>query len=224
MGLKVLNLLLILCVGVFILWIMSPVLLKDQEIPFDDPLHKEFTPNLLPVSSPPLSLRTDSKYNFGRYSGPVSSPVLHDLNLLQTIFQKKEWHFIAVSDENLLIGMAVANLGYIETSFIYFCDMKSKVHDKISFVLPGGVKGAKVAPSSIDTNACSTFSSYLAPFNVSMCYLPKSNSWRLVGSSVLENLNHLSFDISLFRTGFDEFSLVYPLGPNRFAYSHLLQF
>jgi hypothetical protein len=64
------------------------------------------------------------------------------------------------------------------------------------------------------------FSSSLASFNISMCYSETLKSWKLVGGGVLENKNSLFFNIDLQRTGFGEFSMVYPLGPNRAAYTH----
>lgn len=225
----VLTKLLILSIFIVILSILIPqIYLIDKEIPYNDIQHKEFTPNMLKINAiTPLTIintnnsnnsnnsNNDSNYNFGRYSNPILYPNLHNLNIIQKIFQKKEWHFIAINDGSLLIGMAVANLGYIETSFIYFCDTKNNIHDKISFVLPGGSKAAVVSPSSIDSETCSTFSSSLTNFKVSICYVSSSNSWKLVGNGVLENKSSISFDINLKRTGFDEFSLVYPLGPNR---------
>lgn len=212
----------------FFLYII-PIYLKDKEIPYNNIQHQLFTPNMLKINLPPTTLLNNQnknekenkeneniKYNYGKYSNPIILPSLHQLNIFQLILQKKEWHFIAISDGTLLIGMAVANLGYIETSFIYFCDTKNKIHDKISFVLPGGANAAIVSPSSIDPEICSTFSSSLTNFKVSICYISETKSWKLVGSGTLENKSLISYDIHLRRTGLDEFSLVYPIGPNRF--------
>jgi hypothetical protein len=220
MGLFVLVLGLIFAVSSW--YLITPRLLKDIEIPYNDVQHQDFSPNMFVVSSntPDELLNADSKYNFGRYSNPILRPELHQLNFLQNLFQKKEWHFVAFSDGDLLVGMAVANLGYIETAFIYFCDMKANLHDKVSFVLPGGVGSSHVATSSISGSDCSLFSSSLASFNISMCYSEALKSWKLIGGGILENKNSLFFDIDLRRTGFDEFSMVYPLGPNRAAYTH----
>jgi hypothetical protein len=223
-GMFVVSIFIALCCA-FGLWISSPYLLTDKEIPYDDPQHHDFTPNMLTVKStaPETLLNlSSSRYHYGRYEAPITQPTLHELNFLQLILQKKEWHFIAVSDGNLLIGMAVANLGYIETAFIYFCDMKSRLHDKVSFVLPGGVGSAHVSSSSVALRSddCSTFSSSFSSFNLSMCYNASSRSWHLVGGGVLEKKNSLFFDLNLQRSSFGEFSLVYPLGPNRVAYTH----
>lgn len=108
------------------------------EVPFDPPAHML---QLQDTTYTPKSLHDGSSYSFGRFSSPVVDPNLRDMNIFERTFQRKEWSFNAVSDGRWLIGFATADLGYVETGFIYFFDTRFGAHDTWQFLLPGFVNG-----------------------------------------------------------------------------------
>jgi hypothetical protein len=111
--------------------------LHTGELPFDSTLQSM----ILMTASTPANLYNGSHYSFGRYTSPVRNPTLRDLNIVEHTFQKKEWFFTAISDGRWLFGLATADLGYVETGFIYFFDKHTVLHDHWQFYLPGFVNG-----------------------------------------------------------------------------------
>jgi hypothetical protein len=217
-----LNLCLLIVMLAIVGWLVSPYIFVDVEIPHTSYLHVKYSPDMKPVGPAPEFMVTDSgQYDFGRYYYPIEHPNLHDLNIAQTIFQKKEWQFHAVSNGKVLIGLAIANMGYIETGFIYICDMTTNFHDKISVVFPGGVGAGSVAPSSVATfsldespsPACSTFTS--SAYKASICFNKTINGWRVSATGLMEKGTRLLLNVKMLRSGDHEFAMVYPLGPRR---------
>jgi hypothetical protein len=201
---------------------LIPRAFVNNEIAYNDIIHKTFTPNMNIIQEiPPNNLIGDNNnYNFGRYSKPISNPSLHDLNIFQKIFQKKQWHFNSFSNDKIIIGLAIADMGYIETSFIYICDVHNHFHDKVSFLLPYGFGASIVSNSSI--NACSSFNSSFANFNINICFDDNINGWNIKANGILESNTKISFTFKMYRSNNmgNEFSMIYPLGKNRASYTH----
>jgi hypothetical protein len=179
------------------------------------------------VTRPPSSLMnvTTNKYNFGRYNDPIFNPYFHELTSLQRAFQRKTWHFVSFSDGVRIVGVAVGNLGYIETGFIYICDISSGFTDKISVVLPGGFGAATVSKSSIQ-DSCSKFNSFTTSLAISICYNSTSRVYNVNASARMEKGSDIAIAVRLHRKEIVtdhsipldddyEFAMVYPLGPHR---------
>lgn len=224
-----LTLFLNICVGFISLatlgWLACPYIFVDVEVPHNSHLHVKYSPDMKPVGpAPKFMVSEDGQYEFGRYYSPIEHPDMHALNIAQKIFQKKEWQFHAVSNGKVLIGLAIANMGYIETGFIYICDMTTNFHDKISVVFPGGMGAGSVAPSSVapsetslerisPNSQCSTF--FSSTYQASICFDSTINGWKVIASGLMEKGTRLSLNVNMLRSGDHEFAMVYPLGPRR---------
>lgn len=108
------------------------------EVPFNPPAHMT---QLQDKANTPKQLHDGSGYTFGKFRTAVANPNLRDMNVLERTFQRKEWSFNAVSDGRWLVGFAAADLGYVQSGFLYFFDTKSGVHDSWQFILPGVMNG-----------------------------------------------------------------------------------
>jgi hypothetical protein len=106
------------------------------EVPFDPPHYM-----LSLQDHVPQQLHNGTDYTFGRFNSAVPNPNLRAMNLLEHTFQRKEWSFNAVSDGRWLLGFAAVDLGYVETGFLYFFDIRTGSHDSFQFLLPGVVNG-----------------------------------------------------------------------------------
>ena len=106
------------------------------ELPFNPP---DYMTHIQDTS--PTQLHDGTAYTFGRYSSAVANPNLREMNMLEKTLQRKEWSFNAVSNGRFLLGFATADLGYVETGFLYFFDIRTGAHDHWQFDLPGFVNG-----------------------------------------------------------------------------------
>ena len=196
-----------------IAWMASPYIFVDVEIAPNSFIHLKYSPDMNPVYPPPETmLDASGNYQFGRYSDPIENPFLHELNIPQRIFQRKEWQFLAASDGRMIVGLAIANMGYIESGFLYIYEVESRFHDKVSVVLPGGMGAGVLAPSSVA--GCSSFDS--SKLEAVICFDKRIDGWNVTARGRSDE-HHLQVDLTMLRagTGGDEFSMVYPLGPHR---------
>jgi hypothetical protein len=175
--------------------------------------------NIVHSAAPKNIYNVGEGYRFGRYAEAIPNLSMHQLTLFQKIFQKKTWHFVSFSDNTQIWGLAVANMGYIESAFMYYCNTRTGAHDKVSALLPGGLLAALPSISSVDPSNCSVFRS---PFNtlleISICYSPSGRSWRVVGSATMEKGSVVDMDVNLRPVSAEpgnQFAMLYPLGSNR---------
>jgi hypothetical protein len=158
------------------------------------------------------------QYNFGRYSRGIPDLRMHELTTAQKVLQKKNWHFISVSDESNIYGVAIADMGYIHSAFVYACDVDMGLHDKSAVLLPAGLGAVSMQVSASSGGACSEFSSGLSDLYARMCYNATSNTWAVEASGKMEQGNVFSINVTLSEPQsheFKHFAMVYPLGRNR---------
>lgn len=124
------------CVVALLSVLFAFLQVSPGEMPFDPP------ESMITFSDTPQQLHSNRDgYTFGRFRSAVSDPNLREMNLLESTLQRKEWAFTAVSNGRFLVGMATADLGYVETGFLYFFDIHTGAHDSWQFLLPGVVNG-----------------------------------------------------------------------------------
>lgn len=171
----------------------------------------------------PESLHNGTHYVFGRFSSPVPKPELRDsMNVMERTFQKKEWIFNAVSTDRYMFGFAIADLGYVDSGFVYWIDTKSGLHDSYQFSQPGFLSGSRVATSNVLDGACSSFDAFITgkATQIEVCFDAAMNGWHVDVRTKLERKSRLSVQFDLIRSGGPELAMNYPIGPDRAGYTH----
>lgn len=162
---------------------------------------------------PPPTLFDGTAYHFGRWKLPIAEPRLHSLTFYQSFVQKKEWHFTAISDGDKLFGIAVGQLNYVASGFVYVLDGKTGTFSYHSQLFPLGF-GATISPSSI--RGCSNWTS--SPFRISMC--GHARGWDVDVSAKLNHDENMQISSTITTEDSESLVLSYPIGPRRVAYTH----
>jgi hypothetical protein len=163
--------------------------------------------------NPPDKLYNAGKYNFGRWNKAVPHPNIHNISLTQHITQKKEWQFMAFYNGKTFIGVAVGQLNYIGTAFVYV--LEDQFADQKTTLLPLGM-GAVISSSSI--SGCTTWYDAISRLNISLCNHDKSMNVKIQGH--LNGGKEIRVDAVLDTSNTESLVLSYPIGPHRVAYSH----
>jgi len=170
------------------------------------------------------------EYEVGRWLAPIHHPQFHDLNWFQTLIQKKEWEFVALSTGRFFIGVAVGQLNYAGTGFVYVYDTHTTQTHITSSLLPLGFR-TQVSKSSIE--GCSSFS--LFSLDIKLCkerILSQHHTPNTIHNHTF--LNHITISASFpdsttlllnatlgtQTTPPGTLALSYPMGPKRAAYTH----
>jgi hypothetical protein len=198
------------------LFTFSPIhniLFPDKEgvIPFDFTDSRE-----APLE---LFLPKDNRYHYGRWLSPIPQPNLHSLNLFQRCLQKKEWEFIALSTERYLFGLAVGQLNYAGTGFIYFYDSVTGQTLQHASLLPLGLK-THFSNSSMD--GCSSFA--FRSLSVSFCQQTEKGATEIdINASVVFSDStsiNIKAQLGSLQKPSGTLALSFPIGPKRSAYTH----
>jgi hypothetical protein len=97
---------------------------------------------------PPQHLARDGQPAFGRYLGAIPEPIL-PLPSPFGRFRLKEWHYFSFSGDDAFVALAIVQLGYLATGFVYAVDRRNGIRfAQTEALLPLG-RGVTMAPSSI---------------------------------------------------------------------------
>lgn len=207
-----------------------------------------FVDNLKSLQSPPsaiYSAESSRSYAFGRYYGPIPNLNFAPTTTYQNIFHRKKWHFVAVSSGDTLIGLAIADMGYLTSGFVYYLntttdatEFQQVVMPKLPFSSPLGditVAETTVPSTSQQLSSCSRFTGgLLSSLAISICATSVNAviNYDVVVNAVFSNfsfvLNTTITSIASKTTslpspaGCEHFAMLYPLGVHRPAYTNKL--
>jgi len=158
----------------------------------------------------------EGRYNWGVYKYPLPHPNVSSLSVFGSFlasWRLKEWEYISVTDQHWFIALAVANLNYVGTAWVYIIDLlhQTPTCHEFNTLLPLA-KGITFGESSISGKTVyeggsnyviieNSESGYKASFQVDIC--GKVLSGELTVHSNKESL-----------------ALLYPLEEQRAAYTH----
>jgi hypothetical protein len=173
-----------------------------------------------PADTPTMSYAVSTQaYNFGRYRRPIADMNLHQLTRAQSIGQKKEFVWTAVSDNDWFIGCALLQFSYTSGAIVYAYNTKLNevitTHIEtpiVSFLGAKFTSGASTTQSSA-ISGCATWNFF--GLNGSKCYNDKNSRFEvaLIGKSKKSGKEY-KINYSLSMTD-DAMGLVFPIGPNR---------
>lgn len=195
------------------------------------------------LQSPPSAIYSaeSSSYAFGRYEGPIPHLNFAPTTTYQNVFHRKKWHFVAVSSGDTLIGLAIADMGYLSSAFVYYLnaitgatEFQQVVTPKLPYSSPlyETYVADTTIPSSIQSSPCSIFSGgLLSSLNISIC-ATSANSIINYNVFVSASFSQLSFVLntsiasstssSASVAACEHFAMLYPLGSHRPAYTNKL--
>jgi hypothetical protein len=191
---------------VLVPFIYAKNILPDPEAPYPIPF------NTTLLANAPAKLYENDKYNFGRFKKPIRTPNLHKLTKVQTLVQKKEWHFISLYDGQNFFGLAVGQLNYMATAFVYV--LGENGGEKINAMRPLGM-GATFSPSSV--SGCSEWHTTMAPkLRIILCNT--ENNTHVEVETTLNSGWFLKID-AMIDTRTESLTLAYPVGEHRPGYT-----
>lgn len=167
-----------------------------------------------------------NRYNFGRYATPLLETQLHDLNVVQTVAQRKEFVWVSLTGGDWLVGMAMLQFNYVASVVINAFNKATLRSYQRKIELPGpfSMWGPQWTPDDLGHTGliagCVVQETVLG-VEASFCYEPKTNSVEVKIKSTVFSAEGLGtplnvrFSFSLQGLAFP--TMVFPLGPKRAA-------
>eukprot|EP01103_Thecamoeba_quadrilineata_P019408 TRINITY_DN7847_c0_g1_i1.p1 TRINITY_DN7847_c0_g1~~TRINITY_DN7847_c0_g1_i1.p1 ORF type:complete len:389 (+),score=56.17 TRINITY_DN7847_c0_g1_i1:27-1193(+) len=170
-------------------------------------LQKEPPPNALALP-----------YAFGRYAQGLQDARLRtSLSFSQSFLQYKEWHYFGVHlSDNRYLGVAVGQLQYLSSAFVYLFDPTVKNFSMALTQFPLGF-GAEVAPSPF--TGCSLWEPWrILPTQIGQLSICPEG---LIVAANLDDGQEITARLRISKDGWNEsFALIYPNGPEKPAYTN----
>lgn len=127
----------LLWIAGFIAFAIYSARLPDAEISAEELFHSEPFASLDMIRvekvAPRSLLLPNGTYNYGRFRGAIAFPELHSLTIGQRLAQRKNWEFLSITINEWMIGVAIADMGYVGSSFVYFYNAKTQVRRRRGF-------------------------------------------------------------------------------------------
>lgn len=96
----------------------------------------------------PAALCTSTGWAFGRYRQPIAEPSLGPLGRSKSM-RTKEWHYHSVVDDSWFLGVAVVQLGYLASAFLYLVERATPGERREYEALSPLGRALSFAPSSV---------------------------------------------------------------------------
>ena len=165
----------------------------------------------------PPALYKDGERVLGRWRGGVNDTTIENLSLGQYAVQHKEWQWFGFTDGRFFLGLAVGQLHYVSTAFVFALDSSTRQSAKVAVEMPLGAF-THVAEGLADREHCTSFESALASaVTVRICYKDGHTTvecrGQLNSSSAIEG----RFDITHGKD--DTFGMAFPAA-DRSRYTH----
>uniref|UniRef100_A0AC34FUK4 AttH domain-containing protein n=1 Tax=Panagrolaimus sp. ES5 TaxID=591445 RepID=A0AC34FUK4_9BILA len=163
--------------------------------------------------------------SFGRYTKPleildfssVSSSAVFNFTAL------KHWDFKAITTQKYFVAVAIANLNYISTAFVYVIDRSDTSQSKIYQYSSKSIfaQGIKEQSFSSINNGCTKFYQSSNEW-IWICYDKTREAYEINGTVVTEKNEKISFNFKIEYSveKHPSLALIYPVADNQPVYTH----